>query len=556
MPMDGLTIGAVVYELNTLLEGARIDRINQPEEDEIYLFLRNNGENYKLLLCSNASFARLNITSSSKPNPPTPSNFCMLLRKHLVGSRLASLRQIENERIVIITFNCLNDFNEPITRKIILEIMGKHSNIIFMDENNRIFDSIKRVNSLMSRVRVVQPGIEYTLPPSQGKKNPFDENNYVFDYARIISDTYMGISRQAAEEIAYRCNDNDKGFNEYIDLYKKHIFSPVLLVDENNEPQDFYAVEQARFMPDFQQKCSTVNEAIDKYFTLKDKIQRIKERSHGLKIKLNNLLEKAEKKRALQLEKMRECADAEKYRVYGELITANIYLINKGAKSVSVQNFYDNMNLIEIPLDNTISPSANAQKYFKTYNKIKTASKLLTGQMDETNKEIDFIQSLLENLEKCEFVEDINEIRQELVDQGYIREQKSKQQKQESKPLHFLSSKGIDIYVGKNNIQNDYLTLRFASSNDLWLHTKDIHGSHVIVKSSSPDNLTIEEAAQLAVHYSKGNGSSQVPVDATLRKYVKKPSGALPGKVIYTNQTTYYINHDESIIKGLRKIEK
>lgn len=556
MPMDGLTIGAVVYELNKLLEGARVDRINQPEDDELYLFLRNNGENHKLLLCSNASFARLNITATLKQNPPTPTNFCMLLRKHLTGSRLESFKQIENERIVIITFNCLNDFNEPVTRKLILEIMGKHSNIIFVDENNRIYDSIKRVNSLMSRVRLVQPGIDYTLPPSQGKKNPFDENNYSHEYARIISDTYMGISRQAAEEIAFRCTDNDAGFNEYIELYKNHAFSPVILVDENNEPQDFFAVKQEKFMPDFQQECSTVSEAIDKYFVLKDKVQRIKERAHGLRIKLNNLLEKAEKKRVLQLEKLRECADAEKYRIYGELLTANIYLVEKGAKSVAVQNYYDNMNPMEIPLDNTISPSANAQKYFKTYNKIKTASKLLSGQMDETNNEIDFIQSQIENLDKSEYIEDINEIRQELIEQGYIREQKAKQQKQESKPMHFISTSGIDIYVGKNNIQNDFLTLRFASSDDLWLHTKDIHGSHVIIKSSSPDNQTIEEAAQLAAYYSKGKDSSLVPVDATLRKFIKKPSGALHGKVVYTNQTTYYITPDEFIIKKLKKDEK
>ncbi len=555
MPMDGLTIGAVVYELNTFLEGARIDRINQPEDDEIYFFLRNNGENYKLLLCSNASFARLNITNYSKQNPPVPSNFCMLLRKHLIGGKIASFGQIENERIVIITFDCLNDFNEPVTKKIILEIMGKHSNIIFIDENNRIFDSIKRVNSLMSRVRLVQPGLEYTLPPSQGKKNPLIESEYVSDYARIISDTYMGISRQAAEEIAFRCSDDDKGFNEYINLYKTHSFSPVLLVDENNEPQDFFAVKQARFMADFQIDCTSISEAIDKYFVLKDKIQRIKERSHGIKVKLTNLLEKAEKKKAQQFEKLRECADMEKYRIYGELLTANIYLVQKGAKSVNVQNYYDDMNIIEIPLDNTISPSANAQKYFKTYNKLKTASKLLKGQMTETENEIDFLLNQLENLDKCECIEDIAEIRQELINQGYIRAPKTKLKETKSKPMHFLSSENIDIYVGKNNIQNDFLTLHFASSDDLWLHVKDIHGSHVIIKSIEPGNKTIEEAAQLAVFYSKGKDSSLVPVDVTKRKFIKKPSGLLPGKVIYTNQTTYYINPDEKIIKAIKRVK-
>ena len=555
MPMDGLTIGAVVYELNNLLSGARIDRVNQPEEDEIYFFLRNNSENYKLILCSNATFARLNITEYSKPNPPTPSNFCMLLRKHLTGGKISSFKQIENERIVIITFDCFNDFNEPVTKKIILEIMGKHSNIIFVDENNRIFDSIKRVNSLMSRVRLVQPGMEYTLPPSQGKKNPFTEENFKMDYARIISDTYMGISRQAAEEIAYRCTDNDNGFSEYIDLYKNHNFSPVILLDENNDAQDFFAVKQERFMLDFQKEYETISSAIDEFFVLRDKAQRVKERSHGLKVKLTNALEKAEKKLAQQQEKIRECNDMEKYRVFGELLTANIYLVKKGAKSVTVQNYYDDMNYLEIPLDNTISPGANAQKYFKTYNKLKTASKLIEGQIQKTNEEIEYITVQLENLEKCECSEDINEIRQELTDQGYIKAQKIKQKKVESRPMHFVSSSNIDIYVGKNNTQNDYLTLHFAASDDLWLHTKDVHGSHVIIKSKEPDTKTIEEAAQLAAYYSKGKTSALVPVDATKRRFVKKPSGSLPGKVIYTNQTTYYITPDEKLIKNLKRKE-
>lgn len=556
MPMDGLTIGAVVYELNNTLYGAKIDRINQPEEDEIYFFLRNNGENYKLLLCSNANFARINITEYSKPNPPTPSNFCMLLRKHLTGGRIASFKQIENERIVIISFDCYNDFNEPVTKKIILEIMGKHSNIIFVDDNNRIYDSIKHVNSLMSRVRLVQPGIEYVLPPSQGKKNPFSETEYVFDYARIISDTYMGISRQAAEEISFRCEDNIDGFSKYIDIYRNHLFSTILLVDEDGNPEDFFATPQQRFLPDFQIEYQSISQAIDKYFVLKDKVQRIKERSHGLKIKLTNLLEKSEKKKAQQLEKLRECADVEKYRIFGELLTANIYLVKKGSKSVSVQNYYDDMNLIDIPLDVTISPSANAQKYFKTYNKLKTASKLLNGQMEETEKEIEFFTIQLENLEKSECIEDIIEIRQELTEQGYIKAQKNKQKKIESKPMHFISTEGVDIYVGKNNTQNDYLTHHFASSDDLWLHTKDIHGSHVIIKASNPDNKTIEEAALLAAYYSKGKNSSLVPVDATKRRFVKKPSGALPGKVIYTNQTTYYVTPDEKIIKNIKRAEK
>lgn len=554
MPMDGLTIGAVVYELNNILANGRVDKITQPEDDEIHILIRSNGENHKLLLCSNASFARLNITDITKPNPAVPSNFCMLLRKHLTGSKISSFKQIENERIIIVSFDCLNDFNEPTTKKLILEIMGKHSNIIFVNEDNRIYDSIKRVNSLMSRVRLVQPGLDYVLPPDQGKINPFENTCEVFSSHRIISDTYMGISKQAAEEILHRTKTIKNGFEEYINEYRTHLFSPVLLVDDKNELVDFYAIEQKRFLPEFQKECDTISEAIDKYFILKDRVQRIKERSHGLKVKLTNLLEKDEKKKAQQHEKLLECADMEKYRIWGELITANIYLIKKGAKEVTVKNYYDDMNDTVIPLDNTISPSANAQKYFKHYNKLKTASKLLYGQMDETEKEIAFLSDLLEDIEKCENDDDLSDIKKELINAGYIKPQKEKEKKQDSKPMHFISSEGIDIYVGKNNIQNDYLTLRFADSDDLWLHTKDIHGSHVIIKSSSPDNKTIEEAAQLAAYYSKAKNSSSVPVDSTKRRYVKKPSGALPGKVFYTNQTTYYITPDDAVIRKLKKI--
>ena len=554
MPMDGLTIGAVVYELNNTLVGGRVDKINQPEDDEIHILVRNNGENHKLLLCSNASFARLNITKITKPNPDVPSNFCMLLRKHLTGAKISSFKQIENERIIIASFDCINDFNEPTTKKIILEIMGKHSNIIFVNEENRIYDSIKRVNSLMSRVRLVQPGLDYTLPPDQGKINPFENTCEIFSSHRIISDTYMGISKQAAEEILHRTKTIKNGFEEYINEYRAHTFSPVLLVDDKNEPVDFYAIKQKHFLPDYQKECETVSKAIDDYYTLKDRVQRIKERSHGIKIKLTNLLEKAEKKKAQQHEKLLECADMDKYRIWGELITANIYLIKKGSKDVTVKNYYDDMNETVIPLDNTISPSANAQKYFKYYNKLKTASKLLTGQMDETENEITFLSNLLDDIEKCENEEDLSDIRKELINAGYIKPPKAKEKKTDSKPMHFVSSEGIDIYVGKNNIQNDYLTMRFADSDDLWLHTKEIHGSHVIIKSASPDNTTVEEAAQLAAYYSKAKNSSSVPVDATQRRFIKKPSGALPGKVFYTNQTTYYITPDETIIRKIKKV--
>jgi len=557
MPMDGLTIGAVTHEINSLLENARVDRINQPEADEVVLFMRTRGENRKLLLSSNASLARITLTNSNKPNPLTPPAFCMLLRKHLTGARLVSLTQEHNERIVSINFETINDFNELEAKSLIIEIMGKYSNIILTDGNGKILDSIKRVSSIMSRVRTVLPGNIYELPPTQGKLDPF--NCALPDIpknARMISDTFTGVSRQAAEEIVYLCGDAPfaVGFNRLIEKYKSGKLSPVLQKDENGNPVDYYAFRQERFLDEFQEQKGSVSEAIEEYFFLKDRAQRIQERSHVLRLRLNTLLEKNQKKSQQQHEKLLECADMEKYRIYGELLTANIYKVQKGAKSVTVENYYDNMTPLEIPLDNTVSANANAQKYFKTYNKLKTASRLLISQMKETDDDIDFLLELTENLSKCEYESDIHEIHKELCDRGFIKAAKTKQRNEPSKPMHFVSDSGIDIFVGKNNTQNDELTMHLAKSDELWLHTKDVHGSHVIIRSNEPDNKTIEQGAMLAVYYSKGRLSSLVPVDATKRRYIKKPAGSAAGKVIYTNQTTYYITVDENEIRKIKRV--
>ena len=557
MPMDGLTIGAVCAELNPLLTGAKIDKINQPEEDELIFFCRKDGKTHKLLLCSNANFARIGITAATKQNPLTAPAFCMLLRKHLLSSRLLSFSQKNNERIVNITFEGYNDFNEPEQKILILEIMGKHSNIILTDPAGKILDSIRHVNSLMSRVRQLQPGLPYTLPPSQGKLDPFSAEIPAIDPSpRIICDTFTGFSRQAGEELSFLSHQQGfrAAFSSYMEKFRKKDFAPVIQVDEDGTPLDFFAFPQARILPAFQLPRATVSEAIDEYFSTRDTVQRLKERAHGLKSKLTGLLEKCEKKQAQQQEKLTECADMEKFRIWGELITANIYRIKRGARAVRVQNYYEDMKEIEIPLDPTVSPNINAQKYFKQYGKLKTASRLLSAQIEENEKDIDFISDQLENLEKCETDDDIAQIRNELTAAGYLKPQKGKQKVPENKPLHFISSSGIDILVGKNNTQNDYLTLRFAGSDDLWLHAKNIHGSHVIVRSSAPDEKTIEEAAKLAAYYSKGRFSAAVPVDATLRRYIKKPSGALAGKVIYTNQTTYYVTAEEREIKALQKL--
>lgn len=554
MPMDGFTIGAMVYELNNALSGARVDKINQPERDELYIFVRNNGQNHKLLLSSSAGYARICLTKTSKQNPATPSSFCMLLRKHLTSAKIIGLTQYGNERIVEIKFDTLNDFNDREEKKIILEIMGKHSNIIFCDASGKILDAIRHVNSLMSSKRTVLPGGTYVLPPAQDKLDPFSAFCEITPVARIIADTYLGVSNSAAEEIEFLSKQSNfkEGFNKYIDNYKNKTFSPVVLYSEQGDALDFFAFEQKRFLPEFQKHFPSLSSAVDACFTLKDKALRIKEKTSALKNVLENARAKCERNQAKQNEKLLECADMEKYRIFGELITANIYKISRGDNIVNVFNYYTNKDE-NIPLDNTISPQANAQKYFKKYNKLKTAKKLLNEQITANNLELDFILSQLESLEKCEDEDDILQIKLLLAEKGIIKQQSKKQKAPQSKPMEFLSSENVKIFVGKNNIQNDELTFS-AQQNELWLHIKDFHGSHVIVKSDTPDDKTIEQAAALAAFYSKIKGEGTCAVDATKRKYVKKISGTEKGKVTYTNQTTYYIQNAKEIVKKITRI--
>lgn len=551
MPMDGLTLHALTRELNFSLAGARVDRINQPENDEIIINFFIKGENKKLLLCSNASFPRINLTSVQKSNPAVPPAFCMLLRKHLTGAHLVSVTQHFNERIVNLNFDTLNDFNEPETKTLIIEIMGKYSNIILVDSENKIIDSIRRVSSSMSRMRCVLPGLKYELPPSQGKLDPFSCTTLPDNAsARYISDCFTGIAKQTAEEFV---SSYVGSFASFISKYSTEELSPVILTDENGAPVDFYPFEQKRFAPEFQTKQPTLSEAIDNFYLLRDRTVRVREKSKDLKMRLQTLTEKSQKKRIAQQEKAIECAKMETFRIWGELITANIYKINRGDRKVTVFNYYTSLDE-DIPLDVKLSPAANAQKYFKTYAKLKTASKLLQGQIEETLRETELLTEMADNLELCENEEDISDIKNEMISLGFLRSKPQKQKSTESKPMHFISSEGADIFVGKNNIQNDRLTMHFASSDDLWLHTKDIHGSHVIIKGDSYGDKTVAEGAMLAAFYSKARFSSNIPVDATKRRYIKKPSGSPLGKVTYTNQTTYYITPDERKIKEIKKI--
>lgn len=584
MALDGIVISNIIYEIKKLMLGGRIDKIYQPEPDEINMFVRGGGDNYRILLSSHSNHPRIHITKLQKKNPDTPPMFCMLLRKHLIGGKLINIIQPDFERIIELHIESLNELGDLTVKKLIIEIMGRHSNIILTDEKNCILDSIIRVSKDKSSIREVLPGKTYIKPPSQNKINPLtlDDRNYG-KYLKgnkgtklqpSIYKSFTGISPVTASEICYRANLNgstyleelrnedilrlSKSMEEIINQIKNNSFYPQIIFDsKTQEPIEFSSINMTQFIGYKKQEYPFISEVIEMYYKEKDAVSRMKQKTKNIHKIIQNNLERCYKKKDLQISKLNDASDCNYLKVNGELITSNIYSISKGMSSFTTINFYDeDMNEIIIPLDPVLTPAQNAQKYFNQYNKAKRTKIALHEQLLQVNEEIHYLESLLTATESCTDVEDIEDIRKELHEQGYIKAKPKKTSKRQvkSKPLHFISSEGFDIYVGKSNHQNDELTLHFASPTDLWLHTKDIPGSHVIIKTENKDvpEATLLIAANLAAYYSKAKSSSNVPVDYTLRKNVKKPKGAKPGMVIYDNQKTLYITPDETAIKKIQ----
>lgn len=566
MPLDGITLGGIIFELNSLLSGGRIDRIQQPEKDEIILLIKNNARQHRLLISANAGSARLHITRTAKENPETPPNFCMLLRKHLSGGRILSITQPSNERIANIAVESCTELGDKTVKTLIAEIMGKHSNIILVNSQGFVIDAIKRVDATISSVRQVMPHDIYTVPPSQNKVEPSMDNIQSFFLergenitARMISDSFTGISRPAAEEIVFRIKSAGgiMGFKDYMQCVREQNYMPVMLLNEQTQPVDFLPFRYSSLAPERQQERPGFSAMLEEFYAAKDTAQHMKSRSRELNMLLDKLIEKCERKEALYAQKLMECAQMDIYRIKGELLTANLFRVSRGAKKVTVNNYYEENKELEIELDERISPQANAQQYFKKYNKLKTASKLVTGQISQNREEKSYLESLKLSLDNCTNYSELEEIRQELLQAGYIKNRtKGKKLKSSSPtaPHCYISSDGIEILVGKNNRQNDALTLKTALPNETWLHVKDMPGSHVIIrKTGDIPPRTLQQAANLAVYYSKGRASQNVPVDYTLVRYVKKPGGAKPGMVIYQNMKTLYITCDADAISALTK---
>ncbi len=587
MSLDGIVLNNVSTELSNVLSDCRISKVYQPEKDEIHFNIRSHGKNLRLLLSASSNNPRVYFTEFPKSNPDTPPMFCMLLRKHIQGGRILNIEQVSLERILKFSFESTDELGNLTIKDLIVEIMGKHSNIILVDrETNEIIDSIKRIPLSISTVRQVLPGMQYTAPPSQNKVNPIgvdkkeflnliyeSEENITF---KFLYRNFLGLSPLVSREMCYRAHiegssnledlteeDRTNLYNSFSEIYKNvenGDYTPTLVKDEDDyDIKAFSSVDLKQFGDLPKTHFESVSELLDYYYLTSDKIDRIKQKSNDLRKNITMKLDRAENKLAKQKKEVIPAKDREKYKIYGELITANIYRLKEGETEVEVENYYTEDNeKITIKLRKNLTPAENAQRYFKRYNKLKHAYSVVSKEVVKTKDEISYLENILLALETSTEIDELDEIRDELIKEGYFRKQTNKRKKKKkaaSKPHHYKSSDGFDIYVGKNNRQNDELTLKFADNEDIWLHTKVIPGSHVIIRTEGKDvpDSTILEAAHLAGFYSKGKMSSNVPIDYTEKKNVRKPNGAKPGMVIYETNSTAYVTPS---VKNISKIEK
>ncbi len=561
MALDGITLHCLAHELNSSLQNQRIGKIAQPEKEELLFTFKIPGQTRRLLLSANASLPFACFTSENKPSPLTAPNFCMVLRKYIGNGKVLSVTQPGLERVLCFSIEHLNEMGDPGVKYLYVELMGKHSNIIFCDENNIIIDSIKHISAQMSSVREVLPGRTYFIPTQEGKEHPLSVEKDSFlarvgscpvPVYRAIYQSYTGISPLMAQEICYRAGiDGDQStaalspedlsrlydaFDGLMELLKNDDYQPVILYDQD-VPLEFAPFPIGMYADKTQEVCASMSEALERYYAKKNRHTVMHQKSSDLRRHISTLLERTSKKLQLQLRQQEDTAKREKYRLYGELLHTYGYQIPAGAKNAQVTNYYDGSE-ITIPLDDTLSAMDNAKKYFDRYSKLKRTDEALQTQIRETKESLAHLQSIESSLNFAESEEDLDIIRDELAAYGYLKaksgRKKNKMQKK-SRPLHYVDANGFHIYVGKNNYQNDELTFRFASGNDWWFHAKGIPGSHVIVRSENrelPDD-TYETAAAVAAYYSNGRDSEKVDVDYLQKKNVKKPNSAVPGFVIY-----------------------
>ncbi len=578
MSMDGLSLYSAMNELNKRLAGGKIDKIQQTDKEELLLMVRSLGQTYRLLINASAADNRVQLTELKKQAPSEAPMFCMLLRKRIAGGKIVRFEQERLDRVLKISIETYNDLGDLSVFALYCELMGKHSNIILANEKGVIVDAIKHVGLGMSSVRFVMPGLEYSAPPAQDKQDPSKASADDFSMAmcmvgmsiaKALSNAFFGLSPAVAAQLVARYTDKTectqlseaerKELAErltafYADMAQgKEKASAVLNAFGETETVYPFAISGSGI-----KLYDSIGEALDSLYINSDRREWAKRHGASARKVLQNNIERCEKKLALYADALNSEEQMEKCRLYGELLTANLHSLKSGTDAAAVDNYYaDPVERIAIPLDRQLTPGENAQRYYKKYQKLKAARDMAIVQREQTLSELNYLEGQLDNLTKCTAENELSELIEELKDQGYIKRDKGGRKKMKlaaSKPMHFVSSTGANIYVGKNNRQNDELTLRFASPNDIWMHTKNIPGSHVIVKGASEqDTATMTEAALLAAYYSRARGSENVAVDYTPRKYVKKPAGAKPGMVIYTTNKTAYVTPSEEAVAGLKE---
>ena len=580
MPMDGVMLGFVARELDQKLRDGRVDRVIQPERDEIHLLIRAQGANHRLVLSASANAARVHLSQHAKTGPMEPPMFCMLLRKHLASGRVQAVRRVAGDRILEIEIQALSEMGDPVTRTLVVEIMGRHSNIILRGADGRILDAARHIGEDISRVRQVLPGLPYAYPPSQGKLNPETATSQEIALRlaeaggkldKAIGACIAGFSPQASREACARIGLDASALVQELDVERVaaqlHAYLEtmpqmgpcVITLAEDGSPSDVYPFAQLHLPLAKTEQFDGPSDALDAYFYERDRRDRMNQRASSLAHTLKNHIERCEKKIAIQNEALESAARMEEYRQKGELIQANLYRLKKGEPVARVENFYSEAcEPVDIPMDVSLSPAQNAQRYFKLYQKARGARTLAAEQKAKTEQELAYLEQMEDDLRKCTDAAGLAELRSMLESSGHVRRAVSRvkpRKEAPSQPMKFLSCDGIEIEVGKNALQNERLTMG-ARGDELWLHAQKMPGSHVLVHAADVPETTLQEAAMLAAYYSKGVRSAQVPIDATLRRYIKKPGGTPAGFVIYTHQRTLYVTPDEAAVKKIRCIRE
>ena len=572
MAFDGIVVAGLVHEFRNELIGGRIAKIAQPETDELLLTIKTNDGQRRLLISADASLPLIYLTDANKPAPMTAPNFCMLLRKHIGGGRIVDIRQPKLERIIHFTIEHLNELGDLCRKELIVEIMGKHSNIIFCTSDGKIIDSIKHVSAQMSSVREILPGREYFIPDTMHKADPLTVDADTFTgllkekpmpVSKAVYTSFTGISPVTAEEICHLAGLDSaipaKEYSEdilfhlytqftiYLSTIKEGRFTPAIYYD-GREPKEFAALPLTHFDMYECREYASISEVLSTFYSTRSLLMRIRQKSADLRHIVQTALERNRKKYDLQLRQLKDTENREKFRIYGELINAYGYNVEEDARKLDALNYYTN-EMVSIPLDPTKTPQENAQRYFAKYNKQKRTFEALSELSKETLEDINYLESVQTALDIALTEEDLAQIREELAGAGYIRRRFTKKKVRiKNEPLHYISSDGYHIYVGKNNLQNEELTFHFASGNDWWFHAKQAPGSHVIVKSNGDElpDRTFEEAGRLAAYYSSMRGSDKVEIDYVQKKHVKKPNGAKPGFVVYYTNYSLVIDSDIS----------